>query len=46
MQETFKRKIIKVGESVGVTIPSFLLESKKVDLGKEYNITISDEVEA
>jgi len=44
MQEKFVRKATTVGDSIGFTIPSYLVKSGKVEKGKEYDITISDEV--
>lgn len=43
MNEKIKRKSIKIGSSVGFTIPSFLIKNEKIVLGKEYNIIITDE---
>ena len=43
MKETFKRKAITVGSSTGCTFPKYLSKSGKVEKGKEYEITVSDE---
>jgi hypothetical protein len=41
MKETFRRKIIQIGDSIGFTIPIYFLDSKKVEMGGEYEITIN-----
>ena len=44
MKETFKVKTYKLSNSIVVTIPSYLVKNKGVEEGKEYSLTISDEV--
>ena len=45
MQETFKRKTIRIGNSLGLTIKKSLVKDGKIVQGQEYKITISDEAE-
>jgi len=43
MQETFKKRIVRIGSSAGIIIPAYLIKEGKFEEDKKYTITITDD---